>query len=274
MPMSPSGFRFRAAASQVLWLCLALSCERPSAQPPTGVAAGTEIDLSQPPPAEPEPPALRPCKIDDTSCSTIKPPGDPEDQPELDPNRRYAVEISPTDPTDGPADAPVTLVVFSDFQCPFCRKLTLILTELRLDYGDELRVVWKDLPLSHMHPHALPAALLAREAYAKGGSQAFWRVHDALFNAQPEFSDERLGRLAERFELSWPPLSQHQSAIDRTYEQVQALNIRSTPTTFVNGRPIIGAQPSSVFEDIIDEELRAQPTWQPLPRGARHGLGR
>ncbi len=264
--MPPSNVHWPPLSCQFrlpLWVSLAITlvlvaCQR------TGDASDTpdnrEIDLTAadspplppPSPVAGNPSALRPCKKDDTSCGTGAAPADAP--AELDESKRYSVTVTPNDPRNGPSNAPVTLVVFSDFQCPFCRKLSQTLTELRFEYEDRVALVWKDLPLP-MHEHARPAALLAREAFAKRGHRGFWQVHDALFAAQPEFSDERLARVAERFELSWPPLEQYQEAIAATFTQVEALNVRSTPTTFVNGRPVVGVQPYGHFEMLIEQEL-------------------
>lgn len=242
------------SVSAALSLALA-SCQR--AGDSTATPNDREIDLTSaatsPPLPPPQPTALRPCKKDDTSCSAAT--NDTAEAPaELDPSKRYTVTVGQNDPRNGSERAPVTLVVFSDFQCPFCRKLSHTLAEVRFEYEDQVSLVWKDLPLP-MHEFARPAALLAREAFAKRGDRGFWQVHDALFAAQPEFSDERLARLAQRFELSWPALERYQGAIGESFAQVEALNIRSTPTTFVNGRPVIGAQPYSDFAMMIEQEL-------------------
>jgi protein-disulfide isomerase len=236
----------------VTWF--AIACGTPHAE-----TAGNEVELGQTAPSEEasDPPKKAPkwCPKGETGCTagdTVAPPGS-EPGP-LDPANQYDVALSPYDPVKGPALAPVTLVVFSDFQCPYCKHLTGTLAELQLNYPDKLRVVWKDLPLAG-HQFALPAALMGRQAYAKGGSHLFWQVHDALFMRQDELSDETLQHIAQRFELNWPPLEQSKSQIDATFEQVVKLNIRSTPTTFVNGRPVIGSKSLQDFVDAVEREL-------------------
>jgi protein-disulfide isomerase len=230
-------------------------------QPPPNDQA---IDLTRPD-ADPElplpapPPKPQWCPKNDGACSAREPadtqPSGLENTEPLDETQRYEVELAPEDPVKGPTLAPVTLVVFSDFQCPFCKRLALTLAELQMQYPTQIRLVWKDLPLPG-HAFAGPAALLGREAYARGGSRSFWELHDMLFTRQSELGAETLQTIALRFELPWPPSEQHQVFLDRTYQQVLALNVRSTPTTFVNGMPIIGAQSLDQFERAVDAELQ------------------
>src|SRR5690606_5965592 len=109
-------------------------------------------------PAGPTPPArLQHCPKDAPGCHAPDEARSRAEPLPLDPNARYAVTLSPRDPVRGPALAPVTLVVFSDFQCPFCKQLAFTLAQLQLRYSEQLRIVWKDLPLAH-HEFALPAA--------------------------------------------------------------------------------------------------------------------
>lgn len=204
------------------------------------------------------------CLEGDTSCGgdgngAVDRPGD---SAPLDPNHRYAVTLSADDPIKGPPLAPVTLVVFSDFQCPYCRRLATTLAELSFKYPTELRVVWKDLPLPG-HAHALPAALLGRAAYAQGGSRLFWQVHDALFTQQAELEDRTLERIAQRFGLAWPPDERHQRHLDATSHLVRELSVNSTPTTFVNGRPVIGAKRLDTFVELVEAELEGDPGASP-----------
>ncbi len=222
--------------------------------------SGDEIELVGADEPEPPPPAPKWCPKGEAGCEMPAQPAAEEpkaSEEPLDPAKRYVVGISADDPRKGPPTAPVTLVVFSDFQCPFCKRFSVVLAELSLRYPNELQVVWKDLPLMG-HEFALPAALLAREAYAKGGSRRFWQVHDTLFIRQDELNSEMLADVAKRFELSWPPLEQHQAQIDETFEQVLNLNVRSTPTAFINGRPLIGVKPIEEYERLIDDELARQ----------------
>ena len=175
---------------------------------------------------------------------------------ELDPPRT-AIEIVEGDPVSGPDGAPVEIVEFSDFQCPFCQRLVGTLDRLKAEYGDEIRLVFKDFPLPN-HAEAFKAAEAGLCANAQG---KFWELHDTLFENQEELEVEDLKRHAGE-------LGMDQGAFDacldsgRFAEQVnadlrhgQALGIQSTPTVFINGRAVMGAAPYDVFEEIVRDEL-------------------
>jgi protein-disulfide isomerase len=251
--MSRHSARSWLSCALLWWACSLLSsaCAAPPAR-----SSSDEIDLAAPADEPPEP-ALRQqtCKKDDTGCQRAAAAEDAADSaPPLDPEQRYEIEVVTKDPRKGPARARVTAIVFSDYQCPYCKQLELTLAELELRYAADLRVIWKDLPLPS-HDYAGPAALLAREAHAKGGDALFWQVHAELFDRQVNFSDGTLQQVAKQFALHWPPSAQYQPLIDASYAEGVRLNVRATPTTFVNGRPIIGAKPLEVYAQRIDEEL-------------------
>jgi len=225
-------------------------------------AATPELELEppttaneQPAPATREtshatPPELQPCsEANPGGCTAPKAP-----RAKLDSSRRYSVAVHVDDPSQGPPEAPVTLVVFSDFQCPFCSRLEPVLAELRTRYPKELRVVWKDLPLS-IHRFAMPAALLSREAYVRHGNDRFWRVHDELFVHQSEFSEAWFAKFANAEQLTWPPSETYLPRVEQSVQQADELSIAATPTVFVNGRPVVGAEHVSVYADLVNEEL-------------------
>ncbi len=162
-------------------------------------------------------------------------------------------------PVRGGADALVTIVEYSDFQCPFCKRAQPTLDALREHYGRQLRVVWKNFPL-RFHHRARPAANFAMEALSRGGTAAFWRVHDALF-AVSSLDDASLERVARDAGLDPSALldaardATHKAAIDTDVREGQSFGVTGTPTFFVNGRELDGAQPLSKFEHLVDEEL-------------------
>jgi protein-disulfide isomerase len=171
---------------------------------------------------------------------------------------RTALTINPDDPSEGKADAPVTVVEFSDFQCPFCQRVWPTLKQLRMKYGDRMRLVWKDFPLTQIHPQAFVAAQAGNCAREQG---KFWEYHDKMFGNQSALQPANLKQYAADVGLDSTKFNQ---CLDSSkYEaRVQAalgvggqLGITSTPTIFVNGRMINGAQPSEVFQSVIDEEL-------------------
>ncbi|WP_028319073.1 thioredoxin domain-containing protein [Desulfobulbus elongatus] len=142
-------------------------------------------------------------------------------------------------PVRGKADAPVTLVLFSDFECPWCGKLEPVLAELLAQNQDKLRIVFKHLPLP-MHPNAEPAALAAIAAQKQG---KFWEMHDALFqtaNWTPNTVDEtavRIGLDMNKFraDLASPEV-EAQLAKDRN--DAVAADVNATPSMFINSRPV------------------------------------
>ncbi|MDF3071276.1 MAG: thiol:disulfide oxidoreductase [Polyangiaceae bacterium] len=172
----------------------------------------------------------------------------------------WAVPIAADDPQRGDKDALVTIVVFSEFQCPFCKRVESTLEELRRIYGKDLRLVWKDNPLP-FHPRAMPAALLARQVYKTRGNDAFWKLHDALFESQPKLEDRDLEELVKAQGLAWPALipaltnEKLKARISESMEQANDFQARGTPHFFINGRRFSGAQPLEAFKKVVDEEL-------------------
>jgi protein-disulfide isomerase len=171
---------------------------------------------------------------------------------------RFEVELSADDPSVGSEGAPVTLIEFSDFQCPYCRQVAPTLKKLRAAYGDRLRIVWKDFPLTQIHPQAFRAGEAGHCAQEQG---KFWEYHDQLFGNQQALQGDDLkkyaaasGLNAERFN-SCLDMSTHAERVRDGVAQGTRLGVNSTPTIFVNGRRISGAQPYEVFAAIIDEEL-------------------
>ncbi|MCC7535316.1 MAG: thioredoxin domain-containing protein [Deltaproteobacteria bacterium] len=174
-----------------------------------------------------------------------------------DPDTVYRVPVTNLQPALGPRDAPVTLVVFSDFQCPFCARLLPTLRELRATYGNQLRIVWRDNPLP-FHERAMPAAILAREAFARRGSDAFWRAHDLLFENQRDLSDATLDRIASEVRVDWRAAQQrgaHHAVIRADMELARQIGATGTPTSFVNGVKLRGAQPRQAFDALITAQL-------------------
>jgi len=182
------------------------------------------------------------------------------DEPAEDTKTVYKVPIGQS-PSRGPLAAPVTIVEFSDFQCPFCKRAQPTLTELQKKYGDKIRIVWKDEPLP-FHPRAEPAAQLAREARAQKGDAGFWDAHDALFDAQPKLDDEDLDAVAKKLKIDLGKVKdaikthRHKKGIDTDANLAEDLEAAGTPHFFINGRRLVGAQPIEKFTTIIEEELR------------------
>ena len=166
------------------------------------------------------------------------------------------------DPSIGPEDAPVTIVEFSDYQCPYCASwYQQTFDRLIANYPGQIRFVYRDLPLP-MHPEAIPAAEAANCAGEQG---AYWKFHDALFSGQYD-----LGRAAyEQYaaDLGLEPAAFTACLDDHRYQdEVRAdaadatrLGLTGTPSFVINGRILIGALPFEDFKAIIDEELAVKP---------------
>jgi protein-disulfide isomerase len=174
---------------------------------------------------------------------------------------RYKVPVSAANPQKGPSDAPVTIVEFSDFECPFCGRVNPTLKQLEKDYGNKIRVVWKNQPLP-FHQNAMPAAAAAMEAFAQGKSEKFWKMHDKLFENRQALDQASLEKYAQELGLD---VGKFKAALaNKTHEaQIKAdqaiaadIGARGTPSFFINGRPLRGAQPVDKFKEIIDDELK------------------
>ena len=170
--------------------------------------------------------------------------------------KRVAVDSS-GHPSLGPKDAPITIVEFTDFQCPFCKSTQPTLKQLRAKYGDKIRLVHMDFPLS-FHSHALDAAKAARCANDQG---KFWEFHDFLFDNQGKLGAADLKATAKTLGLNTKDFDScfdkgtHLAAIKADSEAGAKLGVDGTPAFFIDGRQITGAQPLAQFEQVIDEEL-------------------
>ncbi|HVQ74467.1 MAG TPA: thioredoxin domain-containing protein [Candidatus Binatia bacterium] len=158
----------------------------------------------------------------------------------------------------GPSGAPVTIVEFSDYECPYCKRTQGVIGQLMDEYPGKIRLVFKDFPL-HFHPGARPAAEAARCA---GASGRFWEYHDLLFVAQPAFSRTDLLMYARRLDIDQATFAacldagRFRPLVQRDLEEGRALGVRGTPTFFVNGQRLVGAQPIESFREAVDQALR------------------
>ena len=166
----------------------------------------------------------------------------------------------------GKADAPVTVIEYSDFQCPFCGRFTRnTLPQIDREYiqKGKVKFVFKHLPLP-FHQHAQKAAEAAECAGKIGGRKAFWAMHDKLFyegqprgqldiNSLKRFARE-IGLDMKRFERCLDT-GETAQIVRRDYQEAQRLGVRGTPTFFINGKIVRGALPYDVFKNVIDQEL-------------------
>jgi protein-disulfide isomerase len=161
-------------------------------------------------------------------------------------------------PVKGGDKAPVTIVEFSDFHCPFCKQVVSTLAKLESQYGDKVKLAFRDFPIDSLHPGASQAHEAARCADEQG---KFWAYHDKLFASPLKSSPEIFKGFAK--EVGLEPVAfetclsrgKHQAAIKKDIDDEQRLGVAGTPAFFINGRLFTGAQPLEAFARVIDEEL-------------------
>ena len=174
----------------------------------------------------------------------------------LDPPR-YNVELASHDPIRGDTSAPVTIVEFSDYQCPFCARVNPTIAKVREAYGNKVRIVFKDFPLAN-HPQAPKAA---EAAHCAGDQGKYWEMHDKLFSDQRALEAAGLKASAAALGLNMAKFNQcldsgtYKAIVQEDLELGEKMGVNSTPTLYINGRAVVGAQPFEMFKSIIDEEL-------------------
>ncbi len=169
---------------------------------------------------------------------------------------REKVEIAGA-PTKGPANAPVTIIEFSDFQCPYCSRVAPTLHEVVAKYGDKVRFAFRQFPLS-FHPFAQKAAEASLCANEQG---KFWEMHDAMFGNQQELGVDQLKARAAGMGLNADQFNQcldsskYAQKVAEDIADGQKVGVSGTPATFINGRMVSGAAGLQDFTNIIDDEL-------------------
>ena len=168
-----------------------------------------------------------------------------------------AADESESGRTLGPSNAPVTIVEFGDFQCPYCGQVESTLRALRNHYGNKLRIVYRDYPLG-FHRYAIGAALAARCAGAEG---KFWEYHDAIFANQGALSEADLKTLAAKLGLNTEQFDhcldsrEYEQAVERDQREGTRIGVRGTPYFLINGEALYGAQSYQAFKTAIDRAL-------------------
>ncbi len=163
-------------------------------------------------------------------------------------------------PTRGPANAPIELIEFSDFQCPYCLKANPVVTQVLNAYGDKIRFTYRHYPLGN-HPNARPAAEASQCANEQG---KFWPYHDRLFATSNHLAVEDLKQDAAALGLDTAKFNacvdthKYKADVDADVAAGDDAGVDGTPAFFINGRMISGAQPFDAFKRIIDEELAAK----------------
>jgi protein-disulfide isomerase len=162
-------------------------------------------------------------------------------------------------PVLGASQAPVTIVEFSDFECPYCGALYPTLKEVEKNYGDKIKVVYRQFPLASIHPNAQKAA---EASLCANEQQKFWELHDAMFTDQRNLSVNALKQKAAALNLNTDQFNscldsgKYVDVIRRDVADGTKLGVSGTPAMFVNGRYLSGAQPYQEISKIIDDEIR------------------
>ncbi|MFN8377715.1 MAG: thioredoxin domain-containing protein [Anaerolineae bacterium] len=177
-------------------------------------------------------------------------------EPTRDPNQRYVVDTE-GDPAKGPADAPVTIVEFADFRCGYCRRfLDQTITPLLDTYGESVRFVYRDYPILGSDS---VAAAFAGECAAQ--QDKFWEFHDLMYANQDNLTTEAFTQYATDLGMDVDAFSacldsdEAAAMVQRDYQAGQTLGVSGTPTFFINGKMLVGAQPYQAFAQMIDAEL-------------------
>ena len=178
---------------------------------------------------------------------------------ELEPPR-LEINVSDDEPAVGPRSASVQIVEYSDFECPFCARASSTVRQIRETYGDRVLLVYRDFPLPN-HSQAFRAAEAAQCAYEQG---RFWEYHDKLFANFGRLSPEELKQHAADLGLDGQEFAtcldsgRKRQSVQQDLDEGEQYGVRATPTFFINGRPVSGAQPFEAFKQVIDEELARQ----------------
>ena len=202
--------------------------------------------------------------------TTADTPELPGPSPELDPATTYRVGLGLPGQQEGPDDALVTIVEWSDFQCPFCAREAPVLAQIRAKYGADVRIIYRFYPV-RVHPDAMIAAEAGAAAAAQG---RFWAYHDQVFAHFGHLARDDLEGFARAAGLD---LAEFRAALDsrRYHDEVlaeaasgEALGVDGTPTLFVNGRPVVGAASEPQLDRIVHAELDR------VRRALDHGIAR
>lgn len=161
------------------------------------------------------------------------------------------------DPALGPADAPITIIEFSDFNCPYCEKWHVeTFQPLMAAYPDQIRFVYRDFPIT-----SAESLLAAQAAQCAGDQDAFWPFHDSLLSGGMPLGREAYEQYALRLGLDAQALlacldsEKYRAEVESDARYAAGLGASGTPTFFINGLPLVGAQPLAQFQAIIDQEL-------------------
>jgi protein-disulfide isomerase len=179
-----------------------------------------------------------------------------------DANKVYAIPVPTDAPMKGKKNAKVVIQMFSDFQCPFCSRVEPTVKQILDEYGDKVQIIWRNYPLP-FHDKAQKAAEAAAEVFEQGGSEKFWAYHDELFANQQQLTPEDLIKHAEK--VGGINTAKLKAALDSDKNKARVAADQDaitkagarigTPSFFINGKLLQGAQPYPAFKAAIDAAL-------------------
>jgi protein-disulfide isomerase len=177
-------------------------------------------------------------------------------RPQIDPNKVYNIPVG-SSPVKGPDRAPVVMVEFSDFQCPFCAQMPPVINDVLKASPNDVKFVYKQLPLASIHPYAMGAAKAALAAQRQG---KFWEMHDQLFANNKALQPEKLKEYAQSIGLDMAKFEQDlnspevQKQIEEDMRLAQQTDVAGTPSLFINGKRVMN-RGADGMKQMIDEAL-------------------
>jgi protein-disulfide isomerase len=197
----------------------------------------------------------------DKAVQQIKtaPPAAPS-RPQIDPNKVYNIPVG-TSPARGPDNAKVTIVEFSDYQCPFCSQAETLVGQVIEAYPKDVRLVFKQFPLTSIHPQAMPAS---KAALAAGRQGKFWEMHKLIFENQRALGPEKFVEFAEQLSLDVPQFQKDMESpeimaqVTREMQEAKTADVTGTPTIFVNGKRLMNRSFDG-FKQMIEASLGKTP---------------
>jgi protein-disulfide isomerase len=193
------------------------------------------------------------------AVAQIKSAPAPGQRPPVDPNKVYPVAAG-SSPTKGPKDAKVTIVEFSDYQCPFCSQVEPLLDQVMAAYPKDVQRVYKQFPLTSIHPNAMPASKAALAAAKQG---KFWEMHAKLFANSRELTPDNFKKWAQELGLNVAKFEQDlaspdiQAQVDKDMQEARSAEVTGTPSIFVNGKRL-QQRSFEGFKAAIDAALGAK----------------
>jgi protein-disulfide isomerase len=183
-------------------------------------------------------------------------PPAPPGRPQVDPNKLYTIPVTGS-PARGAENAKVTIVEFSDYQCPFCGQAEALVKQVLETYPKDVRLVYKQFPLTSIHPNAMPAS---KAALAAGRQGRFWEMHHLIFDNQRQLGPEKYTEFAEKLQLDVPQFQKDMESpdvlaqINREMQEGKAADVTGTPTIFVNGKRLMNRSFDG-FKQMIDASI-------------------